>query len=410
MADSVAIPDVAGHETARTPLRFRDRVILAFRAPPNIEYLRGLFSRRVPPGPMRSFALDTLADSVYEYSNNYGRALEILADDPPSRRDGVRPAVTLWGEVRRLNRVYFSERLDFFREHAHLLERVPPAGEYPTGLRDGISEDDEPYHIRMFTEDSLRPDGWEHFNGDGPLYAILEDQARTPRPGREPSAMGPPGGPAPSRPSAGSSGAPSRAAPRAGSSREPSRAGSFEARGRPSGAGTREGFAGGMSNWGRAGPSAPPPGGWGHGFLKEPAPEPPLWVPADTEVFMYGAQDAPWSAGNPDRTPEQAVFEYWNDDGKAATDDGVAWDGADGDGVSWGHWSGSNGSRFDRWGGEIPFWQKGGRDGYDLDIEETLGTAARETDNPVRRWDMDRLREPRGQEYRRYGVRSGHMT
>ena len=55
-------------------------------------------------------------------------------------------------------------------------------------------------------------------------------------------------------------------------------------------------------------------------------------------------------------------------------------------------------------------WQKGGHEGYDLDIEETLGTQARELDGQVRRFDMDRLRDPRGQEYRRYGVRSGHMT
>ncbi len=64
MADSVALPEVAGHEAARTPMRFRDRVVLAFRAPANIGYLRDLFSRRVPPGPMRDFCLDTLADSV----------------------------------------------------------------------------------------------------------------------------------------------------------------------------------------------------------------------------------------------------------------------------------------------------------------------------------------------------------
>ncbi|NBQ70316.1 MAG: hypothetical protein EBU46_16380, partial [Nitrosomonadaceae bacterium] len=40
----------------------------------------------------------------------------------------------------------------------------------------------------------------------------------------------------------------------------------------------------------------------------------------------------------------------------------------------------------------IPFWQKGGRVGYDYDIEETLGTAGRELDSDVRRWDMERVR------------------
>jgi hypothetical protein len=401
MSDSVALPEVAGREAARTPMRFRDRVVLAFRAPANIDYLRGLFARRVPPGPMRDFALDTLADSVYDYSNNFGRALEVLADDPYDRRGGVRPAVSLWGEVRRLNRVYYQERLDFLREHAALLERVPMAGMHPEGLRDGISEDDEPYHYRMFTEDSLRPDGWAHLNGAGPLYAILEDQARNPNSRPDPRAPGPDpratGRPAPrteARPGMLREGFAGRPDPRAGA-----RPGML-----------REGFAGGVSNWPGSGPApAPPPGGWGHGFLGEPKPEPPLWVPAFTESFLLGSPDAPWSDGNPLRTPEQAVFEYWGDDGKSATEDGVAWEGSYGDDSSWGNWGGSTGTRYMRYD-RPPFWQKGGHDGYELDIDETLGVLMRETDNPVRRWDLARLRDPRGQEYRRYGARTGHMT
>ncbi len=381
-------------------MRFRDRVVLAFRAPANIGYLRDLFSRRVPPGPMRDFCLDTLADSVYDYSNNYGRALEILADDPYSRRDGVRPAVNLWGEVRRLNRVYLQERLDFLHEHSALLERVPLSGMYPTGLRDGVSEDDEQYHFRMFTEDSLRPDGWGHLNGSGPLYAILEDQAKNVNKWPAPQRATDPGdqawGVAARRQMAGG---------RRPGARAPQE---LSAPTRP--APVKEGFAGGISNWPAPGPApAPPPGGWGHGFLGEPKPEPLLWVPAFTETFLLGSPDAPWSDGNPQRTPEQAVFEYWGDDGRMATEDGVAWEGAYGDDFNWGDWSGSTGTRYMRYT-EPPFWQKGGHDGYELDIDETLGVLMRETDNPVRRWDMSRLRDPRGQEYRRYGVRSGHMT
>jgi hypothetical protein len=48
--------------------------------------------------------------------------------------------------------------------------------------------------------------------------------------------------------------------------------------------------------------------------------------------------------------------------------------------------------------------------GYEYDIEETLGSASRELGAPVRRWDMDRLRHPRGQEYRRFGPRSGPVA
>ena len=105
--------------------------------------------------------------------------------------------------------------------------------------------------------------------------------------------------------------------------------------------------------------------------------------------------DAPWSAGQVNRTPEAAVAEYWGDSW-AATDTvvgateqaGVAYGSID----SWGnHWRENGGTRFMRYE-SIPFWQKGGRVGYDYDIEETLGTAGRELDSNVRRWDMERVR------------------
>jgi hypothetical protein len=57
-----------------------------------------------------------------------------------------------------------------------------------------------------------------------------------------------------------------------------------------------------------------------------------------------------------------------------------------------------------------PFWQKGGHEGYDYDIEENLGTQMRESDNHVRRWDLDRMRQPQGQQYRTYGPRSGPIV
>ena len=63
--DSVAIyvsdPEDSGipREAARTPLRFRDRVLAQFRTPANLAYLRGLLAGRVPAGPLRAFALET---------------------------------------------------------------------------------------------------------------------------------------------------------------------------------------------------------------------------------------------------------------------------------------------------------------------------------------------------------------
>jgi hypothetical protein len=125
---------------------------------------------------------------------------------------------------------------------------------------------------------------------------------------------------------------------------------------------------------------------------------------------QYDEEDGPWDAGDPNRTPEQAVAEYWGD-GKVPTETsigapetvGVAY----GNLYAWGDsWQDNGGTRFMRYTSP-PFWQKGGREGYDYDIEENLGTAGRELDNHVRRWPLDRIRDHRGEEYRRYGPRTG---
>jgi hypothetical protein len=208
--------------------------------------------------------------------------------------------------------------------------------------------------MRMFVSDSLRPPGLEHLNTPGPLYALREDQS-TWVPG-------------------------SNTLIRGTESRN-----IRVARG-------REGFA---SRRGRA-PAAPT----GDADV----------TPAD--MYLYDEGDAPWSRGQPNRTPEQAVAEYWGDNWTvsetttgAPEQMGQAYGGT----YAWGtDWSENGGTRFQRFE-SIPFWQRGGREGYDYDIEETLGTAGREMDNHVRRWDLSKLRDPRGQDYRRYGARSAHI-
>lgn len=328
-----AVPSTYPRELAATPIRFRDRVLHLFRAPANLEYLRGVFASRVPAGRLRTFALETLADAVVTYAAGEGRAIELLGSDPVAMRGASRPAVSLWSEVRRLNRAFVDDRLALLTEQAALIDPVAP--------RDGVSEDTEPYHMRMFISDSLRPPGLEHLNTPGPLYALREDQSTWER--RESFAPRPPASP----------GQPLR--------------------GRPGGLG---------------GPS----------------------VAGDE--FLYDPADAPWSRGDPNRTAEQALAEYWGD-GRVTSDtmtgatetmgrtygELYAW------GDSWRENGGTRAQRYER----IPFWQRGGRMGYDTDIEETLGTAGRELDAHVRGWDMDRVTKPRGQEYRRYGARSDHV-
>jgi hypothetical protein len=317
-----------GREAARTPARFRDRVLALFRAPENLAYLHALLGTRVPRGPARDYVLATLHDALYTYSEGEGRAYDLLTDDPLARRGANRPAVSAWAEVRRLNRAFFADRLAFLREQTRQLEGGAP--------RDGVADDDEPYHQRMFIADSLRPPGLERLNTPGPLWALREDQAA----------------------------------------------------------------------WGAVGPLTGGPRQKKERFT--------VRHDGDVDFAVYGPEDTPWSAADPYRTPERAVAEYWGDHW-AATETttgapelaGQAYGAA----YAWGDsWRENGGTRFMRYENGPPFWQKGGREGYDYDIEETLGTQARELDAPVRRWDLDRVRHPRGQEYRQYGQRSGHVV
>ncbi len=285
----------------RTPVRPRERLITLFRSPQNIKYLRGLFTETIPPGPLRKFALDTLEDSVH----NYERIEDFIYSDPIAHRGDARPAADLWAELRRLNRTFYEYRKRFLRDKAALLSGHSGG--------DGLWDDDEPYHYRMFTADSLRPPGHESLNGAGPLYEILEDQVVASRARQQPLDPG------------------------------------------------------------------------------------------------VASDDWNWDGGNPHRTPEQALAEYWGEGRVESTALGSHTGGASnldhyGQGPLWRE---TGGTRFMRYP-TIPIWQNLSRAReYDHEIEETLGAGGRECDNHVRRWALDRVRKPRGEEYRRYGPRSG---
>ena len=327
----------AGREAARTPLRMRDRVVAQFLSQENRAYLRSLLASRVPAGKPRQHVVATLGDGMEEFATR--RALEVLASDPISQRGALRPAVDFWGELRRLNRVFFEDRMAMMRENAAMIDAA--RGSKDSVPRDGVDDDNESYQMRMFISDSLRPPGLEHLNTPGALYDLREDQSTwVPR----------------------------------GAARGP-----------------REGF---QPKRGTASPEADADD------------------ENDADDFV-GDADAPWSRGHPNRTPEQAMAEYWGDSWAAtetATGAPEQMGMAYGDETAWGSsWRENGGSRFMRYE-SVPFWQLGGREGYERDIDETLGTQSRELDNPVRRWDMDRVRAVRAQEYRRYGARSGHLV
>ena len=306
--------------------------------------------------------------------------------------------------------------------------------------------------MRMFISDSLRPPGLERLNDPGPSWAIREDSsswlpesahpgadyARARARGQRERAQGqrerPVGVPAPQwRP-----GAQTMAAAAAVSGGDPNArhalaewrklSGARAGSGRPGGAGVSPARAGvSPAPPGRprarppARPSAPParpPAPLAphrrEGFVGAPAaparatmaaPQAAATMAARAaaaELDPYGGVDpldAPWRAGDAARTPEAAIAEYWGEGavessvGAVAPVLGAEQAGAAYGAVeSWGaRWQENGGTRFMRYE-EIPFWQKGGRVGYDYDIEETLGTAGRELDSGVRRWDMERVR------------------
>ncbi len=364
-------------EAARTPVRPRERIIGQFRSPQNIAYLRRFLEQALPAGALRKFATDTLEDAIYSFD----RATEVLGSDPTAVRGGNRPAMGFWNEVKRLNRVFVADRMAFLREQANLIEKTDQ--KTPGQPRDFAADENEPYAMRMFISDSLRPPGYERLNTPGPLFGIREDQANDERIFR-------------------GAGQASRASPlvKKAPPKQPA-AKSAAAAAAPS----KQSFTSAKSAPAKAAkPAAAPVARWADpiGLRDEAAP-------------AQASDDDAWDAlGNPNRDPEQAMAEYW---GEGAVPTGRTLQGEEeqagtayGSLYSWGNnWEKNGGTRLMR-RPAIPFWQKLSREGADYDIEETLGTAGREFDSHVRRWDMDRVRKPGGEDYRRYGQRSGYIT
>jgi len=200
--------------------------------------------------------------------------------------------------------------------------------------RDGQAQDDEGFAYRMFEADSLRPPGMEFLNPPGPLWGIQEEQYT--RAGMAPIGRAPIG-----------------RAPIA-----PGRS-----------TGVDHMTAGGLSSY-----SADV---------------------LDHSAHLMAESDMPWSQANPNRTPEQALAEYWGADRVSSTtmlgaanvpgalDLDIYGRGPD--------WQQNGGTRFMRYP-DIPFWQCPKREGTDREINETLGMQMREDGAHVRAWDMSRLR------------------
>lgn len=297
-------------ETIRAPIRFRERVKNQFQSPENIAYLESTIRNNMIEGGGKRHVLANLFKSVMEFSTQAADA--IIASDPMGRRN-INESV-FWLEVKRLNAAFVNERIQFTQQSAYLLDPNPP--------RDGIASDDEPFAMRMFIADSLRPPGLEYLNNPGPAFNILEDQ----------------------------------------------------------------------STWEKKKSNQCCP----------PKKEPFSCCDKDDAAFVgtnTADEDMPWRNGNPNCTAEDAIMEYWGDnnvESKTTLGSANMVGISNGDLRAFGStWIDNGGSRFMRYE-SIPFWQKGGREGYELDIDETLGSSALELgghvrqDNGYMRWNDTR--------------------
>lgn len=156
---------------ARTGRRPHARILDAFRSPANVAAITRALSVRLPPGPLRDHATQTAKREIHRYSMSGGLGEDVLKSDPLAQR-GRRGAtgITLGGadELARLNRAFVAGRLKFVRDNAELITKGKDA------------RDNEPYHMQMFADDSLRPPGLEGLNDGGPLWEYAGDQRARP--------------------------------------------------------------------------------------------------------------------------------------------------------------------------------------------------------------------------------------
>jgi hypothetical protein len=280
-------------EKIRIPLRYKQRIVLQFKSANNVNYLFNNIKHNFPNNRQKDFILRTLPDIVETFANTFGYIYDFADSDSVAIRGFNSASGNIKSEISRLNRQFYIYCMKLSK-NLHTLNKK---AEY--------EYDDEPYHMRMFIADSLRPPGLEHLNGPGPLYEIKEDQRSFSR-------------------------------------------------------------------------------------------------------HYLSDNDEPWDIGRHNRTAEEALSEYFGGDNRIGTALGFTEFGGDKNLNQ--NWKKNNETRFMRYE-TIPFWQMGGHEGYELDIEDTLGQAPIELGGHVRRWDgLERMINKNGMKYRRYGPTSSYNS
>jgi len=111
----------------------------------------------------------------------------------------------------------------------------------------------------------------------------------------------------------------------------------------------------------------------------------------------YHEDDAPWGEANPDRTPEQALAEYWGDELSPTSSivggEGYAYESAN-------SWSSQRTSKPMRKPNPPKNQPNGGRGNYEHDISGTLGYEGVEFENRSTTWGMDAMLAGRAESIR----------
>lgn len=198
-------------EKIRQPKNFQDRVIETFLSEGNSEYLYNLIyynliKLNILPENVQQALQTFIADMISFTSSQGGDIYNILDSDNLAMRAKMQYGINVWDEVKRLNIVFYQNRMNnyvnndygplrqysapYCQNGAPYCQNVvnpqmrPPAQQtysnYDKLLNhvpvDGAVEDNEDYAMKMFISDSLQPEGYEYLNNMGPKYELLENQ------------------------------------------------------------------------------------------------------------------------------------------------------------------------------------------------------------------------------------------
>ena len=185
-------------ETIRQPKTFQARVIETFSSQANYNYLYNLlYTNLIKMHYDRiriKYMLNNLFSDIWSFSNANGYMYDLLNSDDIAMRARLKSGLNIWDEVKRLNIAFYQNRMNNYLYNEYISNGGANGGsnggannQFPYNRYNGLLnlvptsgsvESNEDYAPKMFTADSLQPQGYEYLNDMGPNYEILENQYR----------------------------------------------------------------------------------------------------------------------------------------------------------------------------------------------------------------------------------------